>query len=311
MVAASAGAIEPGSEAARPYSASMDRRAFLAAGGAGLAAAASPLLAARPVGLEGDSASPPSAGRLKQSVCRWCFGGMTLPALCEMAKAQGIAGIDLLSEGEWEVPARFGMVCTCANGPSSIAHGFNNPEHHGRFETESERLLPLVAAAGIPNMIVFSGNRFGRSDAEGLRHCAAGLRRLMPIAESVGVTVLMETLNSRIDHADHMCDRTEWGAALVEEVGSDRFRLLYDAYHMQIMEGDVIRTIRRHAKAIGHYHTAGNPGRRDLDATQELNYAAIARAIADSGFQGWLAHEFVPKGDPAAALRQAVEVCTV
>jgi hydroxypyruvate isomerase len=287
----------------------MDRRLFLRAAATGLAAAATPLAAAATPPAAAATPPAPAAGRLRQSVCRWCHGGMPLPALCELAKSQGIMGIDLLSEDEWDVPARHGLTCTCANGPSSIPRGFNRLEHHPRLVAESERLLPLVAAAGIPTMIVFSGNRDGMGDAEGLRNCAEGLRRITPLAESLGVTVVMELLNSRVDHPDYMCDRTEWGAALVEQVASDRFRLLYDVYHMQIMEGDLIRTIRRHADAIGHYHTAGNPGRSNLDATQELCYPAIAAAIADTGFGGWVAHEFMPRGDRAASLRQAVEAC--
>ena len=290
----------------------MERRDFLRT-----AALASPALlaagttSAQSVPAGSDSTSPPATGRLRHSVCRWCFGGMSLEDLCVMAKAQGVAGIDLLSEHEWETPTRFGMICTTANGPSTIPQGFNRIENHDRLVAESERLLPLVAAAGIPNMIVFSGNRFGMSDTEGRRNCAAGLKRIAPLAESLGVMLVMELLNSKVDHRDYMCDRTEWGAALVDDVGSDNFRLLYDVYHMQVMEGDVIRTIGKHGKAIAHYHTAGNPGRSNLDQTQELYYPAIAKAIADSGFQGWLAHEFMPRGDKAAALREAVVACAV
>ncbi len=294
----------------------MQRREFLRT-----AALASPsLLAAGAVADSGPiareqaaaaSTPPPDTGRLRQSVCRWCYGGMSLPDLCAMAKAQGVAGIDLLSEGEWDIPTQFGMICTTANGPCTIPQGFNRLENHDRLVAESERLLPLVAAAGIPNMIVFSGNRFGMDDAEGRRNCAQGLKRIAPLAENLGVMVVMELLNSKVDHRDYMCDRTEWGAALVDEVGSDNFRLLYDIYHMQIMEGDVIRTLGTHGKAIAHYHSAGNPGRSNLDLSQELCYPAIAKAIADSGFQGWFAHEFMPRGDKAAALRQGVEMCTV
>ena len=279
--------------------------ALLAAG----AAAAAPLAVQQAA--TASAATPPSTGRLRHSVCRWCFGGMSLEDLCVMAKAQGVAGIDLLSENEWEVLTRFGMICTTANGPSTIPQGFNRLENHDRLVAESERLLPLVAAAGIPNMIVFSGNRFGMDDAEGRRNCAKGLKRIAPLAENLGVMLVMELLNSKVDHRDYMCDRTEWGAALVDEVGSDNFRLLYDIYHMQVMEGDVIRTIGQHGKAIAHYHSAGNPGRSNLDATQELYYPAIAKAIADSGFDGWFAHEFMPRGDKAAALREAVVACTV
>jgi len=274
-------------------------------------AAAGAMNAPRPLDDDAAAPSPPDTGRLKQSVSRWCYGGMSLDDLCILSKSVGLGGIDLLSENEWEVPARHGLICTTANGPSSIPQGFNRLENHDRLVAESERLLPLVAAAGIPNMIVFSGNRFGMDDAEGRRNCAKGLRRIAPLAEDLGVMVIMELLNSRVDHADYMCDRTEWGAALVDEVASDRFRLLYDIYHMQIMEGDVIRTIGTHGDKIAHYHTAGNPGRRNLDGTQELHYPAIATAIADSGFDGWLAHEFVPRGDAAASLREGVVACTV
>ncbi len=254
---------------------------------------------------------PPRRGRLKQSVCRWCYGRMSLDDLCTAAAAMGVKSVELLGEKEWGTPARHGLVCAVANGPTTIPRGLNRPELHDAILRESERLLPLVRDAGIPNMIVFSGNRDGMSDAEGLRHCAAGLKRLTPLAESLGVTLIMELLNSRVDHADYMCDRTAWGAALVEEVGSERFKLLYDIYHMQIMEGDVIRTIRRYAKHIGHYHTAGNPGRNELDDTQELNYRAICTAIVESGFTGYLGQEFIPRRDPMQSLAEAVQLCDV
>jgi len=220
-------------------------------------------------------------------------------------------GVDLLSEDDWRVPTKHGLVCTLANGPSTITHGFNRPEHHDRLVRDCEHLIPRVREAGIDRMIVFSGSRAGMSDSEGLRHCAAGLRRVTPIAQKHGVTIVMEILNSKVDHRDYQCDRTAWGASLVRAVGSPNFKLLYDIYHAQIMEGDVIRTLRDHADAIGHYHTAGVPGRHELDARQELNYAAIAQAIADTGFEGVVAHEFMPRDDPMDSLRQAVACCTV
>lgn len=254
---------------------------------------------------------PPFAPTYRQSVARWCFSNLPLDQLCLDARRVGVQGIDLLSENEWDVPARHGLRCAIANGPGPIPDGWNDPKRHDTLVAESERLLPLIAKAGIPQMIVFSGNRRGQSDGEGIRNCVRGLRRILTTAEHLGVTIVMELLNSKVDHADYMGDRTAWGAALVDEVASDRFRLLYDIYHMQVMEGDVIRTIRDHAKAIAHYHTAGNPGRSNLDATQELFYPAIARAIADTGFQGWVAQEFMPRGDPATALREAVVACTV
>jgi hydroxypyruvate isomerase len=203
------------------------------------------------------------------------------------------------------------MTCAVANGPSTIPDGFNRVENHDRLEAELARMLPVAKGLGIPNMVVFSGNRRGMSDSEGLANCAKGLKRVAPLAERHGVTLVMELLNSKVDHGDYMCDRTPWGAELVQKVGSDRFRLLYDIYHMQIMEGDVIRTIRTHQDAIAHYHTAGNPGRNEIDATQELNYRAICEAIVDLGFTGFLAHEFMPRRDPATSLAEAVAICTV
>ncbi|MGD9689645.1 MAG: hydroxypyruvate isomerase family protein [Phycisphaerales bacterium] len=263
-------------------------------------------------GPPGASASP-SAGRLKQSVCRWCFGAMPLDDLCREAAAMGLASVELLGPEEWEAPKRHGLVCALATNVKSnpIGSGFNRTPNHDAIVRELEERLPLVAAAGVPQQIVFSGNRGGVSDAEGLKACAAGLKRITPLAERLGVTLVMELLNSKVDHRDYQCDRTAWGVALVEEVGSPRFKLLYDIYHMQIMEGDVIRTITDHIKHIGHFHTAGVPGRHELDGKQELHYPAICRAIADTGFAGFLAQEFIPSRTPMVSLREAVEVCRV
>jgi hydroxypyruvate isomerase len=250
-------------------------------------------------------------GRLKQSVCRWCYGGMSLDDLCKNAAEMGILSVELLGSGEWETVKKHGLTCAVANGPSGIGDGWNRPADHDRLVKESERLLPLVKEAGLPNMIVFSGNRRGMSDAEGLENCAKGLKRIMPLAEQLGVTVVMELLNSKRDHRDYQCDRTPWGVELVKRVGSDRFRLLYDIYHMQIMEGDVIATIQENIAFIGHFHTGGVPGRAEIDQTQELNYARIAQAIVDTGFKGYYAHEFIPRRSPMASLRQAVTLCDV
>ena len=283
----------------------MTRRQIL-----GLATAASLGLAsgARAIGALKPKASK---GRLKLSVCRWCYGGMSLADLCTNAKGMGIEAIDLLSEGEWATVKQHGLICSTANGPGGITEGWNRLENHDKLVKESERLLPLIAAAGIPQMIVFSGNRRGLSDEDGLKNCAAGLKRITPLAEKLGVTVIMELLNSRVDHGDYQCDRTPWGVELVKRVGSDRFRLLYDIYHMQIMEGDVIRTIERNKDFIAHYHTGGNPGRNEIDETQELNYRRIMQAIADFGFKGYVAQEFIPKKDPMTSLRKAIEICSV
>lgn len=250
-------------------------------------------------------------GRLKQSVCQWCYSNMPLDDLCAAAKKIGLQSVELLSEKDWPVVKKYGLTCAMANGPSTIPVGFNRPSEHDRLVAESERLLPLVAAAGLPSMIVFSGNRAGMGDGEGLANCVAGLKRITPLAEKLGVTVCMELLNSKVDHRDYMCDRTPWGAELVRQVGSPRFKLLYDIYHMQIMEGDVIRTIRDNFDAIGHYHTAGVPGRNEIDASQELQYTAIMRAIADLGYAGFIGQEFIPKRDAMTSLAEGVRTCDV
>ena len=251
------------------------------------------------------------AGRLKQSVCRWCYQSIPLDTLCKDVSAMGFKAIDLLSENEWATLKPYGLTCAVSNGPSTIPIGFNRLDQHDRLVAESERLLPLVAAAGIPQMIVFSGNRAGMSDAEGLANCAVGLKRIMPAAERAGVTVIMELLNSKVDHHDYMCDHTAWGVELVKRVGSPRFKLLYDVYHMQIMEGDVIRTIRDNFAYINHYHTGGVPGRHEIDDAQELNYPRIMRALAELGFTGYVAQEFIPVRDPMVSLKEAYTLCNV
>jgi hydroxypyruvate isomerase len=221
----------------------------------------------------------------------------------------GYGSVELLSEDEWGVVRDAGLQCAVSNGPTSIVEGMNRRETHDRIVKEAERLLPLVAKAGIPQMIVFSGNRRGMADDEGLANCAECLRRIMPAANAEGVTVIMELLNSKVDHRDYMCDRTPWGVRLAEAVGDDRFRLLYDIYHMQVMEGDVIRTIRDHAKWIGHYHTGGVPGRNEIGTAQELFYPAICAAIAGTGFTGFIGQEFIPALDPMQGLQAAISLC--
>ena len=281
----------------------MDRRAALTT----LASAA----ALAPVRLA--ALNPPKRGRIRQSVCRWPYPRIPLDDLCREAKAMGLLSVELLSEPDWPVVKAHGLTCAMANGPSGIPVGWNRPDRHDQLVAESERLLPLVAAEGFPNMIVFSGNRAGLSDGEGLENCARGLRRIMATAERVGVTVCMELLNSKVDHADYHCDRTPWGVELVKRVDSPRFRLLYDIYHMQIMEGDVIRTIRDNLPFIAHFHTGGVPGRHELDQTQELYYPAIMTAVANLGYTGFVGQEFIPSAgrDPLASLRHGVGVCDV
>ena len=292
----------------------LNRRDFIAAtavAAAGSLAATSLARQPEPVKLKPPPPPPPGKGRLKQSVCRWCYGSMKLDDLCVNASAMGLQSVELLTEKEWDTPAKYGLACAIGMGPTSIPNGFNRLENHDKFITELERMLPLAKAAGIPQIIVFSGNRKGMDDKEGLNNCATGLKRITPAAEKHGVTIIMELLNSKVDHGDYMCDRTPWGADLVQKVGSPRFKLLYDIYHMQIMEGDVIHTIRDHFDAIAHYHTAGVPGRNELDEKQELNYRAICEAIVSKGFTGYLAQEFIPKRDAMTSLREAFRICDV
>ena len=288
----------------------MTRRAALAriAGTAALVAGGKAASAAKGAG---GTMQQQQQGRLNQSVCKWCYGSIPLDEFCQKVKPLGIRSVELLGENDWPTVKKHGLTCAVANGPGGIENGWNRVEDHDKLVKESERLLPLIAAAGLPNMIVFSGNRRGISDADGLENCAKGLKRITPLAEKVGVTVIMELLNSKRDHKDYQCDHTAWGAELVRRVGSDRFKLLYDIYHMQIMEGDVIATIQAHIGAIGHFHTGGVPGRNEIDEGQELYYPAIMKAIVDMGFKGYVAQEFIPKREPLASLRQAVEICDV
>ena len=290
---------------------SMGRRdavRVMAAGAcaAGATAGATPRAVVQPEEVHGHR------GPLKQSICRWCYGGMELRELCRVGAELGYASVELLGEADWPVVREFGLTCAVANGPVSIGGGINTPDSRDRFVSDTESLLPKVRDAGIPNLIVFSGNRReGLDDEQGLVNCAAALERVLPAAERAGVTIIMELLNSRVDHGGYMCDRTPWGVRLCERLGSESFRLLYDIYHMQIMEGDVIRTIRDNARWIAHYHTGGVPGRREIDEGQELYYPAICRAIVETGYNGFLGQEFIPSREAVGSLRQAHGICNV
>lgn len=256
-------------------------------------------------------------GNLKQSVCKWCFPQVSLENMAAHAKKIGLVGIDLLGPGDFATLKNHGLVCTMVNNPSKnglggIGKAWNRIEHHDTLVQAYEELIPVVAAAGFTNIICFSGNRDGLDDATGLKNCAVGLKRIMPLAEEKKITICMELLNSKVNHPDYMCDHTPWGAELAKAIGSERFKLLYDIYHMQIMEGDVIASIRKYKDVIGHYHTAGVPGRNEIDPTlQELSYPPIARAILETGYQGYFAHEFLPKRDPLTSLTEAARLCDV
>ncbi len=250
-------------------------------------------------------------GKYKHSVCKWCYK-MELDELCKNAKEMGIHSVELLDEKSWDVPKKYGLICAMPMGITGISDGWNNPARHDKHVADAERLLPLAKQAGMDQFIVFSGNRdAGLTDKQGLENCTLGLKRIMPLAEKLGINICMELLNSKVDHKGYMCDRTPWGVELCKQVGSERFKLLYDIYHMQIMEGDVVRTIQDNNQFIAHYHTGGVPGRAEIDDTQELNYKRVCAAIADTGFTGHIAQEFIPKRDPMTSLRQAVQICTV
>ena len=258
-------------------------------------------------------ALPMPAPSFRQSVCRWCYNKIPLEELARAAKEIGLHSVELLDPKDWPIVQKHGLTCAMANGTTTIANGLNRLENHEKMVASMIERIDECAAASIPNVIVFSGNRRGMPDEEGLENCAVALQKLAAHAEKRRVTVCMELLNSKVNHKDYMCDRTPWGVELVKRVGSERFKLLYDIYHMQIMEGDVIRTIQENHRSIGHYHTAGNPGRNEFEPhdPQELNYAPIMRAIKATGFKGFVGQEFQPKRDPLTSLREAVKLCTV
>ncbi|MCE5186532.1 MAG: TIM barrel protein [Planctomycetaceae bacterium] len=283
----------------------ISRRGFVAGTTAGIAVG---MLAARAVfGQE----RPKLNGRIKQSVCRWCFGKMPLDELAAACAAMGIRSIELVEPQEWDILKKHGLVCAMTSS-HRIGKGLNRVENHDECLAKIRASIEATAAAGFPNVICFSGNRAGMDDEEGLNNCRTALTQVVGLAEQKNITICMELLNSKRNHKDYMCDRTSWGASLVKAVGSERFKLLYDIYHMQVQEGDVIATIREFKDCIGHYHTAGVPGRNEIDDAQELNYPAIMRAILETGFDGFVAQEFTPRSrDPLASLQQAVRLCDV
>jgi len=251
------------------------------------------------------------AGRLKQSAARWCYSKISVDDLCRQGAEMGLSGIDLVEPEDWPTLRKYGLVPAMTQGKASIPNGFNRKENHDKLVSDLQERIKLAAEAKAPNVIAFSGNRRGLSDEEGKENCIIGLRRAKKMAEDAGVTICLELLNSKVDHKDYQCDHSAWGVEVIKGVDSPRVKLLYDIYHMQIMEGDVIRTIRQNIQYIGHFHTGGVPGRHELDDTQELQWRTVAKAIADLDFQGYFAHEFVPAKDPITSLRQAVDLCTV
>ena len=252
-------------------------------------------------------------GNINHSVCRWCFSGLDVETLCVEAKKIGIKGIDLVGPKDWPTLKKHGIESTMCNGAEiNLVDGFNDEKFHEKLIRNYTEMIPLVAAAGYKNLICFSGNRRGKDNETGWNNCVKGLKQLMPIAEKHNVVLVMELLNSKINHKDYQCDTTAWGVELCKRLGSENFKLLYDIYHMQIDEGDVIRTIRDNHQYIAHYHTAGVPGRNEIDDTQELYYPAIMKAIAETGFKGFVAQEFIPKNeDKLASLKKAISICDI
>ena len=260
----------------------------------------------------GAAVQPNTNTRMRQSVCRWCFRSIPLETFFQDISKLGLTAVDLLEEDEWRLAKRHGLTCSTGyGGGGTITDGLNDPANHAAIIRNLEHSLPKAAQAEVPNVLAFFGNRRGLSDEQGIDNCVAVLDRIAPIAESEDVTVVVELLNSKVDHRDYQGDRTPFGVEVVTRVNSHRVKLLYDIYHMQIMEGDVIRTIRNNHTHIAHYHTAGVPGRHEIADNQELNYPAICRAIRDTGYTGYLAHEFIPTGDPMTSLGDAVMLCDV
>jgi hydroxypyruvate isomerase len=253
---------------------------------------------------------------MKHSVSYWPFADIPLSEFAEKIQPLGYTGIDLLTPEQAQEIAPLGFACPLtaapehASGLGCIEKAFNRVEHHETLHEIYRKLIPAAAEAGIPQVICFSGNREGLDDETGIENCARGLEPLLPLAEQHGIILTMELLNSKVDHPDYQCDHTAWGISLCEKLGSPTFKLLYDIYHMQVMEGDVIRTIRDNHRYFSHYHTAGNPGRNEIGDTQELNYPAIANAIRETGFEGYLAQEFVPLGEPIESLAEAIRLCS-
>ena len=291
---------------------SLSRRAVLQQSLAAAAFVASPALLSGQKTATAEDARMPRKGHIRQAVCKGPYPNLTVEELCRYGAHIGLEGIDLLPPDQFDIPKRFGLTCTMGSGAAgTIKDGLNRTENHPKIEASLRQAIPLATKAGVPNLITFSGNRNGMSDAEGAKNTIAGLNRVKGMMEDANITLCLELLNSKVNHKDYMADHTEWGAEVMQEVNSPHVRLLYDIYHMQIMEGDLIATIRKNIQWIGHFHTGGVPGRNDLNDMQEVQWDGVMRGIAATGFKGLVAHEFKPLGDPYAALLQAVNRCDV
>lgn len=255
----------------------------------------------------------PLKGRIRQSVCRWTYGHLSLDELCVVAKEIGLLAIDLIGPKEWHILKKHGLDSSMCNGAEiSLTEGWNNPQYHATLIKNYSEHIELVSKAGYKNLIFFSGNRRGMDDETGLKNTVEGIKKIAGLAEKKGVVLQLELFNSKVDHKDYMADKSAWGIEMCKSIGSENVKLLYDIYHMQINEGDVIRTIKDHHVYFGHYHTAGVPGRHEIDETQELYYPAIMEAIVATGYAGYVAQEFLPTAaDKIASLRDAVRRCDV
>jgi hydroxypyruvate isomerase len=255
-------------------------------------------------------------GNINHSACRWCYQSVPLEEFCAAAKKIGMVGIDLVGPADWPVLQKYNLISTMCNGAEiNLVDGWNDKQFHAKLIENYTTMIPLVAQAGYKNLICFSGSRRGIDDETGWNNCAEGLKQIMSLAEKNNVIIVMELLNSKVDHKDYQCDKTAWGVELAKRIGSPNFKLLYDIYHMQIDEGDVIRTIKENHPYIAHYHTGGVPGRHEIDESQELYYPAIMKAILGTGYTGYVAQEFIPTGkenkEKLAALKKAVKLCDV
>ena len=255
----------------------------------------------------------PLKKNINHSVCRWTYGFLSVEELCKTVTSIGFNAIDLCGPTDWPILKKYDVFSSMCNGAEiNLVNGWNDPQYHEKLIQNYTEMIPLVAKAGYKNLICFSGNRNGMPEEVGMQNCAKGLKKIMTIAEKNEVTIQMELLNSKVNHKDYMCDRSQWGVDLCKMIGSENFKLLYDIYHMQIDEGDVISTINTHHQYFGHYHTGGVPGRHEINDTQELYYPAIMKAILATGYKGYVAQEFIPTGnDKITSLKQAIEICDV
>ena len=296
--------------------ASLTRRRLLQGAAGTLAAVAGGSFVGRAAQSPAPSAGPVvTKGRIKQSVCQWCYNPMPLETLAQNAAAMGLRSIELVEPEGWPILKKYGLVCALANS-HGFAHGFAHKEEHAMCIDNLKKQIDLCAEAKFPTVITFSGYRKGLADEVGLENAVQGLKQVIGYAEKKGINLCLEVLNSRVEvemkgHPDYMCDHVEWAAEVCRRIASPRMTFLFDVYHVQVMQGDIIARIKKYHQYIGHYHTAGVPGRNEIDDSQEINYPAVMKVIAETGYQGYVGQEFIPTRDPMQSLRAAVQLCAV